>query len=256
MLRALVALLVAANLLLLAYGQGWLDRVLGVKSDGEREPERLQRQVHPDWVRVVPPPAAASALAAAAASAASAADGVASAASGAPAMLACLEVGPFVPAELPAAEKALRDAGMAPGSWTTLRTERKGVFMIYMGRYPDDDALQKKLDELKRMKLTAEALRNSPELQPGLSLGRFDDKAAADGELSRLNQRGVHTARVITLTPPVAMATLRVQAADAAQRELLSPLKLPPQGKTFQPCAVVESVVNSAVAPPASAATR
>ncbi|MBI3367382.1 MAG: SPOR domain-containing protein [Burkholderiales bacterium] len=252
MLRTLVALLVAANLLLLAYGQGWLDGVIGIRPDGDREPERLQRQVHPGWVRVVPPPAASAVLAAAAASAAA---GAASAASGAPVMLACLEAGPFAPAELAAAEKALRDAGLASGAWTSLRTERKGAFMIYMGRYPDDEALQKKLDELRRLKLSVEALRNSPELQPGLSLGRFDDKAAADSELGRLSQRGVNTARVITLTPPVAMTTLRLQAADAAQRELLLPLKLAPQGKSFQPCAVVESIATtSTVSAPASSA--
>ena len=44
------------------------------------------------------------------------------------------------------------------------------------------------------MKLDAEELRGMPELQPGLSLGRFDSKPAADAALARMVQRGVRTA--------------------------------------------------------------
>jgi hypothetical protein len=66
MLRTLVALLLAANLGFYAWTQGWLDPIVGSPSQGEREPERLKRQVHPERVRLLPAGAAASAASAAA----------------------------------------------------------------------------------------------------------------------------------------------------------------------------------------------
>jgi hypothetical protein len=141
-------------------------------------------------------------------------------------------------AELPAAERALRGATLPPGAWTTaVRIERKGSFMIYMGRYGDHEAVLRKRDELARLKVFAEELRNAPELQPGLTLGGFDDRATADAELARLVQRGLRTARVITITPPVTVTVLRVPAADAALRARLAGLQLPPGGLKFVDCA-------------------
>lgn len=241
-------LLVAANALLLSYGQGWLDPLLGARAEGEGEPERLQRQVNPELVRVIPPRQAASALAAAAASsAASAAE--ASAASAAPEAAACMEAPPIAATELAAAEKALRAAGLPAGVWSVLRSEHKGVFLIYMGRYPDEDAQQKKFDELKRLKVSAEIVRSSPDLQPGLSLGRFDDKAKAEADLAQLVQRGVRTARVITLRPPQTQLTLRVPAADASQRAALAALKLPGSGAGFAACVAAPAEPASEASP-------
>jgi hypothetical protein len=53
MLRVAVLLLAVANALFFAWSSGWLDGI-GLTSRGEREPERLQRQVRPDAVRVLP----------------------------------------------------------------------------------------------------------------------------------------------------------------------------------------------------------
>jgi hypothetical protein len=61
MLRLLVALLLAANGLFYAWSQGWLDTLTGTRAQGEREPQRLQKQVNPEAVKVLPPGAAASA---------------------------------------------------------------------------------------------------------------------------------------------------------------------------------------------------
>lgn len=58
MLRALVALLVLANLGFFAWSHGWLDTVLG-PSRTDREPQRLAAQVRPDQVQILRPPAAA-----------------------------------------------------------------------------------------------------------------------------------------------------------------------------------------------------
>ena len=250
MLRALVALLLLANLLLLAWQQGVLGSGLRAPSQAEREPERLQRQVNPEQVRVLSTQAASAALAAASAVAvapapAPAADGAASAAAAASAPasaaeqagLGCLEAGPFAATELPAAEAAMRAADLPAGSWSAAPSQRKGSFMIYMGRYPDELALTRKLEELKRLNVEAQAITHSPDLQPGVLLGRFTDKDAADAALATLVQRGVRSARVATLTAPVTVTMLRLPAADAGLRDRLAALKLPPGQLGFAACA-------------------
>lgn len=243
MLRALVVLLLLANLLVLAWMQGAFDALRGVRADAGREPDRLQRQVNPEQVRVMAASAASAALAAAARAAAAS---EAAARAG-----VCLEAGPIAPAAQAAAEKLLQDEGLAEGSWNAIVTERKGVFLIYMGRYADDETLQRKIEELKRLRIAPQPVRDAPELQPGLVLGRYDDKAEADAELGRLAQRGLRTARVHTLVPPGPQVMLRVPGANEALRDKLATLKLP-GGPGFTRC--VMPVAAAASAPAASAA--
>lgn len=64
MLRALVVLLLLANLAFFAWTLGWLDGVVGARASGDREPERLQRQVRPEAVRILPASAPADAASA------------------------------------------------------------------------------------------------------------------------------------------------------------------------------------------------
>lgn len=113
MLRALALLLIAANLIFFAWTRGWLDDVTGLRATGDREPERLARQVRPEVVVLLPPSAATVASAAASA--------------------VCLEAGPFAPAEIAAARGVLAPLLAAdriaeipePGSTTLLlRVER------------------------------------------------------------------------------------------------------------------------------------
>ena len=58
MLRRAALLLLIANLLFFAWTQGWLDGVTGLRAQGDREPERLARQVRPESVVILPPSAA------------------------------------------------------------------------------------------------------------------------------------------------------------------------------------------------------
>ena len=63
-MRALVALLLLANLGWLALAQGWLQPYVGLSSQNQREPQRLAAQIAADSVRVVSAAAAAAASAA------------------------------------------------------------------------------------------------------------------------------------------------------------------------------------------------
>jgi hypothetical protein len=95
-----VLVLVAANLLFFAFTQGWLDGVLGVRSIGDREPERLGSQVRPEaitlWPARPPSPAAGPTT--------------------------CYEAGPFVVADALNVEAILRGA-LPPGSWLAVRSD-------------------------------------------------------------------------------------------------------------------------------------
>ncbi len=61
MLRGLLLVLLLANLALFVWSQGGFGTASGAAAGGEHEPERLARQVHPEAVQLLTPPAAASA---------------------------------------------------------------------------------------------------------------------------------------------------------------------------------------------------
>jgi len=65
MLRALLALLLLANLLYFGWAKAWFAPALPAPGAGEREPGRLAAQVAPERVTVLSPAAASAALAAA-----------------------------------------------------------------------------------------------------------------------------------------------------------------------------------------------
>jgi hypothetical protein len=100
-LRAVALVLVAANLLFFAFSQGWLDGLLGLRSLGDREPDRLGRQVRPEAITLWPAPPAGGA-------------------STEP--TACYEAGPFVTVDAVNVEATLR-ANLPPGSWAPIRSD-------------------------------------------------------------------------------------------------------------------------------------
>ena len=222
MLRALVLALLLANLVFFSWTQGWLDDVVGVRARGDREPERLARQVRPETVVILTPGAAAAA------------------ASAAEARLACLEAGPFGSAELSAAEAAL--TGVVPaGGWQRVEADKPGSWAVYMGRFASTDAQLKKEEELKRLRLSFEELKPAAglpaELTPGLSLGRFSAREAADAALAQFSQNGVRSARVVELQKPASVQLLRVARAEPTLAARLTGLKPELLGKPFLPCA-------------------
>lgn len=194
MLRLVVALLLLANLLFFAWSRGWLG-----EPPSEREPERLARQVTPQAVRLVPASAASAAAAAT--------------------RTACLEAGPFDDEALAAAQAAL--GALPDGALERVPLEQPGGWMVYMGRYDEPEALARKRDELRRRGVAFEPVAAPAELAPGLSLGRFDNRAGADAALAALVARDVRTARVVGL-PPTLRTVLRAPRADAALRARLS----------------------------------
>ncbi len=226
MLRLFVAALLFSNLVFYAWTQGWLDDVVGVRATGDREPERMARQVRPELIRVLPPQSAASAVAKA----------------------GCLEAGPFAADEIGGADAALQAALPAElrSRVATVKLDKPGQWMVYMGKYPNREALQKKIEELKRRNVSYDEVRAPPTLDGGLSLGRFDDRAGAERALAQFGQQGIQTARVVEVTPARATFLLRAGAADSALAARLSGLKADALGKGFTECAKGASATSGA----------
>jgi len=234
-LRALVVALLLANIVFYTWSQGALDGVLGTRSIGDREPERVNRQVRPEVVRVLPP-GAASAAAAVGDSASNAASSPAAAVVATSPPLACLEAGPFSDAALTAAQAAARGA-LPDATLSVVKNTTPATWMVYMGRYADLEALKKKEEELKRRRLSYEPVRGNAALTPGLSLGRFDDRNDASKALEQFAQQGIRTARIVEFTPATTSQMLRIEKADAALAGTALGLKAPALGKGFAPCA-------------------
>ncbi len=225
MLRALVIALALGNLAFWSWTQGWLDGVVGVRASGDREPERLARQVRPESVRILPATAANAAMAATE-----------------PEAFACLEAGPFDAAGL-AAARAVASAAVPFASLIDVKTEQPAAWIVYMGKYADKGLLAAKEAELNRRKVAYEEVAGSaglaPGLSPGLSLGRFDDKAAAEQALAEFARQGVRTARVVEAAAASTSHRLRIEQADAALAVRLGALSDPALGKGFTACEAV-----------------
>lgn len=231
MLRALVVLLLVANLAFWAWTEGLLAPV-GLTPASQRDPARLAWQVQPEAVRVLPPDAARAALSAATEAAATA-----------PARRAglCLEAGPFSAAAIAAAEQALLAAGWPTGSWARLLHEGAPQYAIVLGPFGNREAQQKKRDELGRLRLPIETVDLPGDgagatPQPGFALGRYASRAAAETALAALSQRGVRTARVTQLKPAPAGTRLRAEHLTPAQAEQLRALSAAALGAGFVPC--------------------
>ena len=219
MVRALVALLLMANLGFYAWTQGWLDSIVGVRAIGDREPERLLRQVRPEVVRVLAPQAASAA------------------ASTADARMTCLELGPLTP-EASSAVSAELTAAMPTVAFVNQKFDKPASFILYMGPYPNREQLQRKREELGRAKVTFEQVVAPAELKDGFSLGRFDDRAAAEAALAQLARRNVRSARVVQQAAAGSFHRLRVERADAdmAARLLAFKSDALDNGKGFSDC--------------------
>jgi hypothetical protein len=208
MLRVLLLLLVAANVLFFAWTRGALEPAWPPPGRSDREPERLAAQVRPEGVVVVRP----------------AASGPAAAAAARP---MCLEAGPLNDAELGPALQALKDAGLPEGSWQHEPAESAGVWAVYLGPFADAAALRAMEAELARLQLALQPVTAPPELVPGLMLPPVGDRAAADAALAALAQRGVRNAKVVALPGAPVQHWLRVRQPDADLQARLLALRTP-----------------------------
>ncbi|MDD2544756.1 MAG: SPOR domain-containing protein [Burkholderiaceae bacterium] len=224
MLRLLVLLLLLANAAYYGWTQGLL-RPWGWAPEEPSEPERLAQQIRPEALQILPPGTVpAHAEAAAAPEAAPAALGAS----------LCLHSAVLDPAQ---AERlrAVAAASLPSGSWSLEATPLPGHWIVYMGRFADTEALEKKRSELRAIKVPFERPHN-PALEPGLSLGRFASEDAAQRARTALGSRGVRTARVVQERAAVPGFTLRLPAVNDALLPALDPVLAALENKELRPC--------------------
>ncbi len=230
MLRLAVIALLLANAGYYAYTQGWL-RSAGLVTPEQAEPQRLQQQIRPETLKVLraqgatnnptPPPAPAAAPAADTTAAAPADAGE------------CLQAGIFDEKQATALRTVA--ASLPQGSWTLEPTPITGRWMIYMGRFDDQETLDKKRAELRARKVDFDRAGGTLEL--GLSLGRFSTEEAAQRGLTTLNAQGVRTARVVLERQAAPGFVLKLPAVTDAQRQQwLATLRPAMAGKTLGSC--------------------
>jgi hypothetical protein len=250
MLRLIVVLLALANVAFFAWHEGWLDALAPGSAAAVSGKSHVAQQVRPERLIVMGAQAtaasgasqptvtqAASGQAEAASSDTQAASTAAAASvANTPADAQCVEAGPFTPDEN---RTALLQLGkvLPKGAWTTQAVSVQGLWLVYMGPYPDAEALQHKLLELRRLKnLNFEEVRSPSELALGVSLGRFADERQANAALENMRLRGVRTARVVNARPSMELLVQRVPHASQADQAKLNALPLP-AGKGFIACA-------------------
>lgn len=208
MLRALVIALLVLNALFFGWSQGWLDRVVGIKAGGDREPERLAQQINPERITLLSPQAA-SALQ----------------------TRSCLALGPFNgDAALAEAQAALQRAGFAASDWQLQTAEQAGVWAVASIRLPSKDFQARKEETYKKMKIAFEYLSGPPEELPTMVLSRHASDKAAQAALEALTQRALKGLRVLQLQAPLIRHSLSIPKADGAQQAKLA-------GLGFKACA-------------------
>jgi hypothetical protein len=216
MLRIAVLLLLLANGWYYAWSQGLLAS-WGFEPARQTEPQRVQQQINPQSLRVVPPDEARRLLAA----------------SGfGPKAAECLQAGLFDDAQAASLRQALES--WPPGSWSLEAAVEPARWIIYMGKYSNTENLSRKKAELRQLGVSFESPGEG--LEPGLSLGAFSTQAAATQQLEALAQRGVHTAKVVQERSESRGQLLKVPVADDSLRPRVEELRPMLGARSLRPC--------------------
>ena len=217
MLRLTVLLLLLANAGYYAWTEGYL-LAWGLGPTQQSEPQRLQQQVRPEAVRVLP---------------AEELRRVEAQLAQAPRPPECL----LSPGLEQAQAGVLRSllASWPAGSWNLEGVTEPPRWIVYMGPYAGLEQVARKRAELRQLGISFEPV-NNPQLEPGLSLGGYPSEAAATQQLAALAERGVRTARVVQERPEQRGERLLLPAVDDTLRPRLDELKTVLGTKTLRPC--------------------
>jgi hypothetical protein len=217
MLRLTVLLLLLANAVYYAWSHGFL-AAAGLEPARQTEPHRLQQQIKPDALRIVPLDDARREPAAAIMASRGA---------------ECLQAGLFEQAQVAGLRQALES--WPAGSWSLESGVEPARWIVYMGKYLTVENVSRKKAELRQMGVSFEAV-SDPVLEPGLSLGGFTTQAAATQHMDALAQRGIRTAKVVQERAEQRGEILRLAGVDDALRARLEDIRPALNGKNLRPC--------------------
>ena len=218
MLRLFVLILMLTNGLYFAWSTGLL-RPAGFAPAQQQEPQRLAQQVRGDALRVLTPQEFKRVELQVQTDLVS---------------RECLQAGPFDDAQAAVLRHALESA-LAPGSWQLESVVVPARWIVYMGKFANAEGLAKKREELAAMRLVPQSLRN-PTLEIGLSLGNFDNQAAANAELAKFSLRGIRTARVVLEQQEEQQTQLKLPAMTKEMKSRLQGIEAALAGKALRGC--------------------
>jgi len=258
MLRLVISMLVLANAGYFAWTQGYLAGV-GLAPVEQTEPERLRAQIKPESLRLLNGPKAATSTPLSeppsapvvvpeptpVTEPAPSTETATTTASVAPATVttqpepvipptACWQAGGYTPAQADGLRAALALLDLPRGSWQLQETQTGGRWVVYMGRYNEEQMARKKT-ELREINVEFREL-SVPSLSPGLALGTYSSEAAAQQALQDVTRKGVRTARVAQERAEGTIVSLRMPAATDAQRATVAGLGRALAGRTLQRC--------------------
>ena len=225
LLRFFVFTLLAANGLFYAWTNGHLS-AWGLAKPSQSEPHRIAEQIEPERIvirptnntAIVPTPAVPPVTAALSANPSPAVPTPTS--TPAPVPTSCLMAGVFNDQQSKALKQAL-DAKLPDLRWRFDTISLPARWIVYMGKYANNDQRDFKKKQLDQIKVSYEVLTEG-NLEPGLSLGSHASQAAANQALQQLIKQGVRTARVLQETPEQKGQSLIIPAINDLNRAKLN----------------------------------
>lgn len=219
MLRFLVLLLLLLNAVYYAWSHDLL-QAYGFAPAQQAEPDRLNQQINPELLIIL--------------SAGQPRQAEAAPAPVAQAAVQCLQAGLFDDIQAAVLRQSAQSL-LPAGGWSLDEISEPARWIVYMGKFPDSQAMARKQAELAALQLRTEPIEN-PALADGLSLGGFDSQEKAVAELAALVKRGVRTAQVVQERAGTHASMLRISQVDDALRARIEELRPVLAGKTLRPC--------------------
>jgi hypothetical protein len=226
-MRALVLILLLANALFFGWSRGWLDSITGLSADGDREPQRIAQQLHPERVQLLGHEAVAALQ-----------------------KTACVELGPF--ADPTAAQSLLSRAGVPASSYAPRVETVPGVWAVATIRLTSKDFQARKEETYKKLHISFEYLEGHPDEEPSMILSRHPSEKAAQAALASLEGRALKGLRVLMLQPAGQRSNLAFAHADGLLQARLRNLRDTTLAGSLHDCPVT---TNSATAAGAAAAS-
>lgn len=206
MARLLVFVLLIANLAYAAWAHRWLE-AWGFAPARQAEPERLAQQRNPDLVKVLPRKEMVQAQEQARLEAMP---------------KECWMAGPFEEAQLDGVRVALSTV-LPADLWKIDVQHLTERWVVYMGKYADDDELGKKAAQLQTLGLRAIPAGDLG-WKPGLYLGEYKSEEAAKKAMAKFAAKGVRTARVEQVSKDGPAGFLVLSAIRSDQKAKLDSL--------------------------------
>jgi cell division protein FtsN len=232
-------LLALANIVFFAWKQG----LFGGLPDTGREPERVNRQVEPERVRVLtqqevqalrakaketaPPPAPAPNAAASVPAPIAAADLVG---------MSCVEMGDFTIENAGRVRQRLESLSL--GERLSVRSvEAPGWFMVYVPPFKTRAEVDRRADDLRKagVKELLVIGDNSP-MRFGIALGSFKDQDLASRFAADLERRGIKGVRVADKPTSVQVTRFQLRSVDATVADTLRAVQKEFNAARFQAC--------------------